>query len=110
MVQFIQILQRINVKQMGNLKYLSNFGLSLENISTVKNSVFVNFSGLEVQRPFASFESSQLVKLFSYSFMSMLLLYERSIEEESKFLCVNAYHNIVKHNLEYHRLYDFTKE
>ncbi len=61
-------------------------------------------------RPFESFESCQLVKLYSYSFMSMILLYERGIEEESKFLCVSAYHNIVKHNLEYHGLYDFSKE
>ena len=52
MVQFIQILQRISVKQMGNLKYLSNFGLSLANISLVKNEVFVNFSGERAGRPF----------------------------------------------------------
>jgi hypothetical protein len=29
---------------MGNLKFISNFGLSLSNIKYVKNQIFVNFN------------------------------------------------------------------
>ena len=95
---------------MGRLKFLTNLGLTIENIQQIKNNVFLGIT-MEKERKtqkkadqekfkrfFEEFDNEQLQKIYTYAFICQSMLQKKNVHEDVKFLSVNIYHKVVLKN------------
>ena len=95
LIQFIQILKKNSTVQMGQLRFISNFGVKLELIKFIKEEVY--FQSEEYKREkWSLFDNEQLVKLYVYMTICINLIKDTVLREKLGFLCVNVYFQVVE--------------
>ncbi|EGR30194.1 zinc finger protein, putative [Ichthyophthirius multifiliis] len=96
--QLIEILRRIKTKEMAKLKFVTNFGVSVEKISFILRKVF--FSDLnQIQKLFKEIPNHEFLHLYLYVSYCHDLLQGKDIHKEKNQLSVN----ILKDYFEQHQ-------
>lgn len=90
LIQFIQILKKNSTIQMGQLRFITNFGLKLELIRFIKEEVYFQSDQYKEQK-WNGFDNEQLIKLYVYVTICINLIKDTVLRDKLGFICVNVY-------------------